>query len=136
MSGINRRLYPNCLGTIFVLKAKGQHLLKQLKKPVSGGEDQTNKLWRIYVAPAANSVQQCANFHDFVYTGQLICCHSYKLVLSALLLVVQNLYCLLQICSWLLISTQYEVVVVLYGICQLSKILQISAPLQVYCSRR
>ncbi len=79
-------------------------ILNSRIKLVSVVKDKTNKLCRINVLPATNSMYWWVNFNNLSNTGKLICGHSYIPVLSALVSVAQNLHCLLQICSGVLIA--------------------------------
>ncbi len=77
---IFRRLKINHDPHEFILEsrtvAKRYNPLKAIKL-VSAGEGNNNKLCRINVEPAANSLYWCANFNYFIYTANPISGHSY-----------------------------------------------------------
>jgi hypothetical protein len=77
MSAINRHLFLYCLGAYKYFNLKDHHSFKFQRLTI------TKISFLGSCSLAANSVYQCANFNDFIYTGKLICSHSYTPVLSA-----------------------------------------------------
>ncbi len=103
MSVINHQLFLYCLGTYTFFNLKVQYPFKQIK-PVSSCKDYKNRLCGINITLTANSVQQCTNFNALIYAIKQIFGHTYIPVLSAPPSAAQNLHCLLQICSRVLMS--------------------------------